>query len=126
MSVTVDERPISDAGVTDTVIPLLTTIAPPSPVFPASIEPLLSSPTPELLTEAEAALLEAMVGAPGASSAALGESLGIAASTVRKRQAAIREKFGGREGNLVTLARDCGIMPDGNTLTIGAVETEAS
>jgi len=95
-------------------------------VFPASIEPLLSSPTPELLTEAEAALLEAMVGAPGASSAALGESLGIAASTVRKRQAAIREKFGGREGNLVTLARDCGIMPDGNTLTIGAVETEAS
>jgi hypothetical protein len=68
------------------------------------------SPAPSL-TEAEEALLTVMAVAPGTSSADLGAKLGIAASTVRKRQGAIRAKLGGGEGDLVYLARVYGRFP---------------
>jgi len=118
-----NERPISDAD---------NESAPDSPALasrcPVSVA-LNASPTisaaPAPLTEAEIALLGAMARVPDASSATLGEGLGIAASTVRKRQAAIREKLGGGNRHIVTLARDRGVMPDGNTLTVGVGETEA-
>ncbi len=65
---------------------------------------------PRSLTEAEAALLRAMAAHPMASSGDLAKGLGIAASTVRKRQGAIRAKLGGKEGDLVRMARECGLV----------------
>jgi len=67
-------------------------------------------PAPRPLTEAEAALLRAMAAHPAASSGDLATGLGIAASTVRKRQGAIRAKLGGAEGDLVRIARECGFV----------------
>jgi len=67
-------------------------------------------PAPRPLTEAEAALLRAMAAHPAASSGDLATRLGIAASTVRKRQGAIRAKLGGGEGDLVRIARECGLV----------------
>ncbi len=67
-------------------------------------------PAPRPLTEAEAALLRAMAAHPAASSGDLATGLGIAASTVRKRQGAIRAKLGGGEGDLVRIARECGLV----------------
>ena len=67
-------------------------------------------PAPRPLTEAEAALLQAMVAQPAVSSGDLAKGLGIAASTVRKRQGAIRAKLGGKEGDLVRIARECGLV----------------
>jgi len=67
-------------------------------------------PAPRPLTEAEAALLRAMETHPAASSGDLAKGLGIAASTVRKRQGAIRAKLGGGEGDLVRIARECGLV----------------
>ncbi len=71
------------------------------------------------LTEAEIALLAAMAAAPGASSAALATRLVVAASTVRKRQGAIRAKLGGMEGDLVRLARARGMLPAVTTTAEG-------
>jgi len=68
------------------------------------------TPAPRSLTEAEAALLRAMAAQPAASSGDLATGLGIAASTVRKRQGAIRAKLGGKEGDLVRIARECGFV----------------
>lgn len=73
----------------------------------------------EELTEAEMALLAAMAAAPGASSAALAIRLVVAASTVRKRQGAIRAKLGGMEGDLVWLARERGMLPAVTTAAEG-------
>jgi len=67
-------------------------------------------PAPRPLTEAEAALLQAMAAQPAASSGDLAAGLGIAASTVRKRQGAIRAKLGGAEGDLVRIARERGLV----------------
>jgi len=64
------------------------------------------------LTVAEEALLAAMAAAPGTSSADLGAKLGIAASTVRKRQGAIRAKLGGGAADLVHLARSNGRLSE--------------
>ncbi len=67
---------------------------------------------PQMLTEAEETLLKVMVDYPMASSAELGEVLGVAASTVRKRQGAIRAKLGGENGDLLALARRRGLPRD--------------
>jgi len=67
-------------------------------------------PAPRPLTEAEAALLRAMEAHPAASSGDLATGLGIAASTVRKRQGAIRAKLGAAEGDLVRIARERGLV----------------
>ncbi|MHB8646192.1 MAG: type IV secretory system conjugative DNA transfer family protein [Thermomicrobiales bacterium] len=77
----------------------------------------------EELTEAEIALLAAMVAAPGASSATLATSLRVAASTVRKRQGAVRTKLGGMDGDLVRLAQERGALP---LVTMVAEDTGAS
>jgi len=71
------------------------------------------------LTEAEAALLRAMATHPAASSGDLATGLGIAASTVRKRQGAIRAKLGGMEGDLVRLARERGTLSTVTTVAEG-------
>jgi len=84
-------------------------------------------PAPRPLTEAEAALLRAMVAHPAASSGELATRLGIAASTVRKRQGAIRAKLGGGEGDLVQIAHECGLVGGiaaAATGTSGIVEEE--
>ncbi len=84
-------------------------------------------PAPRPLTEAEAALLRAMETHPAASSGDLAKGLGIAASTVRKRQGAIRAKLGGAEGDLVRIARECGLVGGiaaAATGTSGIVEEE--
>ncbi len=84
-------------------------------------------PAPRPLTEAEAALLRAMETHPAASSGDLATRLGIAASTVRKRQGAIRAKLGGKEGDLVRIARECGLVGSiagAATGTAGIVEEE--
>jgi len=80
-------------------------------------------PAPRPLTEAEAALLQAMAAQPAASSGDLAAGLGIAASTVRKRQGAIRAKLGGMEGDLVRLARERGMLP---AVTMAAEGPETS
>ncbi len=78
------------------------------------------------LTDAEDLLLAAMAQHPTASSAELGEALGIAASTVRKRQAAIRVKFGDGEGDLVALAYTRGVvLHEGNVTNPHVVDAEA-
>ncbi len=78
------------------------------------------------LTEAEELLLAAMAQCPTASSAELGEILGIAASTVRKRQAGIRVKFGDGEGDLVALAYTHGVvLHEGNVTNPHVVDAEA-
>jgi len=51
-----------------------------------------------------------MAAQPAASSGDLAAGLGIAASTVRKRQGAIRAKLGGAEGDLVRIARERGLV----------------
>ncbi|GEM_PF-3177694 len=66
----------------------------------------------QALTETEAALLRAMATHPAARSGDLAKELGIAASTVRKRQGAIRAKLGGTGGDLVRLARERGIFAE--------------
>ncbi len=80
-------------------------------------------PAPRPLTEAEAALLRAMETHPAASSGDLAKGLGIAASTVRKRQGAIRAKLGGMEGDLVRRARARGMLP---AVTMAAEGPETS
>jgi len=65
------------------------------------------------------ALLRAMETHPAASSGDLATRLGIAASTVRKRQGAIRAKLGGKEGDLVRLARERGMLPAVTTAAEG-------
>jgi type IV secretory pathway TraG/TraD family ATPase VirD4 len=70
---------------------------------------------PVALTGSEVAVLRAMAAAPGASSGELAARLGIAASTVRKRQSGVRAKLGGGEGDLVRLARERGVQPEGVT-----------
>ena len=80
--------------------------------------------TTHALTEAETALLGAMAHHPTASSAELGELLGVASSTVRKRQAAIRAKLGDGEGDLVVLAQAHGFITGGNIPDASIVDVE--
>jgi len=85
------------------------------------------TPAPRSLTEAEAALLRSMAAHPMASSGDLAKGLGIAASTVRKRQGTIRAKLGGGEGDLVRMARERGLVRDtarAATGTSGITEEE--
>ncbi len=87
--------------------------------YRAKTMPVYAPVRREELTEAEIALLAAMAAAPGASSAALATRLVVAASTVRKRQGAIRAKLGGMEGDLVRLARARGMLPAVTTAAEG-------
>jgi len=77
--------------------------------------PIPIAPIPAL-TPREAQLLTALAADPGASSAALGGSLGIAAGTVRKALGALREKLGaGKDADgaaLVALARARRLLAD--------------
>lgn len=77
----------------------------------------------QALTEAEVALLRAMATHPAARSGDLAKDLGIAASTVRKRQGAVRQKLGGIDGDLVRLAQERGALP---LVTMVAEDTGAS
>ncbi len=88
---------------------------------PISMSEAVTNTVPEQLTAAEIALLVAMADMPGATSAELADRIGIAASTVRKRQGAIRAKLGGEDGDLITLARRQGLL--GNTMTATDVHT---
>lgn len=100
-------------------IPVAIGAAAPAPVQAAPRSPGITTvpepaPAPQVdFTRAEVAVLRAMAAAPGASSGELAARLGIAASTVRKRQGAIRAKLGGAAGDLVRLARERGVQPEG-------------
>ncbi len=78
----------------------------------AEATPIPIAPLPTL-TPREAQLLAALAADPGASSAALGGGLGIAAGTVRKALRALRAKLGAEKdaggAALVALARERGV-----------------
>jgi len=115
-----------DASATDTWTPIFAPIPARDSVPIAPVTMPVAPPVSDSLTEGETALLGAMAAVPGASSAALGERLGLAASTVRKRQAAIRAKLGGGEGDLLSLAHAGGIVFGGNTVHAAVVNAETS
>ncbi len=75
------------------------------------------------LTPREAQLLAALAADPGASSAALGGGLGIAAGTVRKALGALRAKLGaGQDADgaaLVALACARGLLADEGGAGVG-------
>jgi len=88
----------------------------PSPIVTSGA---VTNIVPEHLTEAEIALLFAMTDLPGATSAEIADRIGIAASTVRKRQGAIRAKLSGEDGDLVLLAQRHGLLRNTKTVADG-------
>jgi len=110
-----------------TVATITAPLPEPEPDTQATVQPLISTSAPaveavpEQLTAAEITLLVAMADMPGATSAEIADRIGIAASTVRKRQGAIRAKLGGEDGDLVALARRHELL--GNTMTATDVNT---
>ncbi len=116
----------TDFGKTDVDIRERNTSPSTDRAIPDRAEPPGKPIVPQALTEAEETLLKAMMDYPMASSAELGEVLGVAASTVRKRQGAIRAKLGGENGDLLVLARRHG-LPRGTTTaaTVASASVEA-
>ncbi len=121
--------PEARGGDDPAALPVLAARARPAPAkrpcraLPEPTPPVVAHPMPlapvsaPALTPREAQLLAALAADPGASSAALGGGLGVAAATVRKALGGLREKLGaGKDADgatLVALARERGV-PLGN------------